>query len=503
MKELAKLKSELKVISALHTASSLLSWDESTYMPVQAAAARGEHIASLQKLAHERLTSKRMGRLLDKLTAFETSLDPDSDEACLIRVTRHDYERATSVPAKFLARAAAHFSKTYHQWSTARPENDFGKVQDALERTLEYSQEYASLFNVAHPADALIEESDPGMTVATLTPLFRKLRKALVPLVEAINAQQETDDRILKQSFPEKQQLGFGLKIAQDFGYDLSRGRQDISLHPFETSFGIHDVRITTRVKKNDLTEALFSTLHEAGHAMYEQGISPSLADTPLSEGVSSGVHESQSRLWENLVGRSYGFWEHYYPVLQKTFVRQLGGVSLQAFYRAINKVRPSLIRTDADEVTYNLHIILRFDLESQLLEGKLKVKDLPEAWRARYKQDLGVAVPDDKDGVLQDVHWFSGFIGGAFQGYTLGNIMSAQFYEAALKAHPEISREVAAGQFATLHNWLKRNIYQYGRKFSPEVLLKRSTGRVLSIEPYIRYLNTKYGEIYDLEGTR
>jgi carboxypeptidase Taq len=282
----------------------------------------------------------------------------------------------------------------------------------------------------------------------------------------------------------------------------LSRGRQDKSLHPFETSFGVNDVRITTRVRKDNLTEALFSTLHEAGHAMYEQGISPELASTPLTGGVSSGVHESQSRLWENLVGRSYGFWEHYYPKLQKVFPKQLGTVKLKTFYRAINKVSPSLIRTDADEVTYNLHVIIRFDLECALLEGKLAIKDLPEAWRVRYKSDLGVEPLDHKDGVLQDVHWFSGFIGGAFQGYTIGNIMSSQFYEAALKAHPEISQEIARGEFSTLHTWLKNNIYWHGRKFSPDEIVKRSTGKSLTIEPYIRYLKSKYGNLYKGVGS-
>ncbi len=500
---LSRLKDHLQTISALQTASSILSWDESTYMPPEGASSRGEHIATLQRLAHETFISSRMGKLLDKLSSLEPTLDPNSDEACLIRVTRRDYERATKVPAKFLAEASAHFSQTYHHWSQARPNNNFKKVQDALEKTLELSRQYASFFKVEHPADALIEESDAGMTVVTLKPLFAKLHKGLVPMVEAIKAQKETDDSVLRQFFSEKQQLEFGLKIAQDFGYDLSRGRQDLSLHPYETSFGINDVRITTRVKKNDLSEAIFSTLHEAGHALYEQGISPTLAETPLSEGVSSGVHESQSRLWENLVGRSYGFWENYYPKLQKAFPKQLGNVKLKTFYRAINKVAPSLIRTDADEVTYNLHIILRFDLECALLEGKLAIKDLPQAWKERHKKDFGIEPLDDKDGVLQDVHWFSGFIGGAFQGYTLGNIMSAQFYEAAIKAHPEIPKEISKGQFSTLHTWLKHNIYQHGRKFPPEVLLKRSTGKALSIEPYLNYLRTKYGEIYELGGRR
>jgi carboxypeptidase Taq len=496
-KDFLKLKQELQTIAALETASSILAWDESTYMPPKGAEARGQHMAILRRLSHEAFTSKKVGKLLDKLSSFESTLHPDSDEACLIRVTRYDYEKATKIPPELLAEVVEHFSKTYHLWSEARPENNFTKVQGALEQTLEYSHQIAGLYKAEHPADVFIEESDFGMTVKSIRPLFSKLRKELTPMVERIAAQKPADDSVIKQYFPEKKQLELSLGMVQDLGYDLQRGRMDLTVHPYETSFGVDDVRITTRVKRNDLTECLFSVLHEAGHALYEQGISPTLAETPLSDGVSSGVHESQSRLWENIVGRSYGFWQHYYPLLQKTFPKQLDKVKLKTFYKAINKVMPSLIRTDADEVTYNLHIIIRFDLECELLEGKLSIRDLPEAWRERYKKDLGVDVPDYKDGVLQDVHWFSGVIGGAFQGYTLGNIMSAQFYQAALKAHPEITQEISTGKFTTLHTWLKNNLYQHGRKFSPDELVKRSTGKKLSIEPYIEYLEQKYGEIY------
>jgi carboxypeptidase Taq len=282
-------------------------------------------------------------------------------------------------------------------------------------------------------------------------------------------------------------------------GYDFDRGRQDKTRHPFQTSLSLGDIRITTRVKENDLGDALFSTIHEAGHAMYEQGIRSELEGTPLQHGTSSGVHESQSRLWENIVGRSRGFWEFFYPKLQAAFPSQLGNVPLDVFYRAINKVEPSLIRTDADEVTYNLHVMIRFDLELQLLEGKLAVRDLPEAWRERYQSDLGVSAPDDRDGVLQDVHWFGGQIGGAFQGYTLGNILSAQFFEAATKARPAIPDQIARGEFSTLHGWLKENIYQHGSKFTANEIVKRVTGQPLTIEPYICYLRTKYGELYKL----
>jgi carboxypeptidase Taq len=281
----------------------------------------------------------------------------------------------------------------------------------------------------------------------------------------------------------------------------LERGRQDKAPHPFTTEFSIGDVRITTRVKEDDLGEALFSTVHEAGHAMYEQGVRVDFEGTPLAGGASSGVHESQSRLWENVVGRSRPFWCFFYPRLRAVFPDQLGDVPLEAFYRAINKVERSLIRTDADEVTYNLHVLLRFDLELDLLEGKLAGRDLPEAWRERFEADLGIVPPDDRDGVLQDVHWYGGVIGGAFQGYTLGNIMGAAFFEAALRAHPGITDEIEAGEFSTLHRWLVENIYRHGRKYTPSELVERVTGGPLTVEPYVRYLRTKYGELYRLDA--
>jgi carboxypeptidase Taq len=265
------------------------------------------------------------------------------------------------------------------------------------------------------------------------------------------------------------------------------------------TKFSLGDVRITTRFREDDFSDGFFSTVHEAGHALYEQGIEPAYEATPLAGGTSAGVHESQSRLWENVVGRSRGFWEYFYPQLQVVFPEQLGRVTLETFYRAINKVQRSLIRADADEVTYNLHIIIRFDLELDLLEGRLAVKDLPEAWHARYQADLGVRAADDRDGVLQDVHWFGGLVGGAFQGYTLGNVLSAQFFAEALKAEPGIPADITRGEFDRLHGWLKANIYRPGSKYTAPELVQRVTGGGLSVAPYLRYLRAKYGELYDL----
>ncbi|MGL4612009.1 MAG: carboxypeptidase M32 [Trueperaceae bacterium] len=498
--KLLNLKARLQEITDLYAANYVLGWDQSTYMPKGGAEARGRQIATLSKLAHQKFTDPALGNLLEDLRSFEQTLPYDSDNASLLRFTRKGYGKALKVPDAFVATTSQHFSDVYELWAEARLANDYKKILPALEKTLELSQEFSSFFSkFDHVADPHIDAGDEGMTVATVRPLFASLRQELVPLVEAIPARAEADDSAIKQFFPEDKQLAFGLHIAQAFGYDLARGRQDKTLHPFATHFSVNDVRITTRVKENDLSEALFSTLHEAGHAMYEQGVSLTLDPTPLAAGTSSGVHESQSRLWENVVGRSFGFWQHYYPKLQKTFPERLNNVPLEAFYKAINKVSRSLIRTDADEVTYNLHVIIRFDLECELLEDKLSVKDLPEAWCERYKRDLGVFSETDTDGVLQDVHWFSGFIGGAFQGYAIGNILSSQFYDAALQAHPEIPKEIIKGQFSTLHTWMRENIYQHGSKFTAPEIIKRATGQDLTIEPYVRYLKTKYGELYQL----
>jgi carboxypeptidase Taq len=501
--KLQELKMRLMEINDLEAAASVLGWDQTTYMPPGGADARARQMATLAKLAHEKFTDPAIGRLLEDLRPWEESQAYDSDEASLIRVTRRDYERATQVPPSFVARRSDHRAKSYAAWARARPENDFAAVEPFLEKTLDLSREYSEFFpGYEHIADPLIDIHDHGMKALTVRDLFGQLRVRLLPLVQAIAAQPVADDACLHWTFPKERQEAFFLDVVKAFGYDYERGRHDISPHPYTTEFSITDVRFTVRYKENRLGDALFSAFHESGHAMYEQGINMAYEGTPLAIGTSAGVHESQSRLWENVVGRSPGFWTFYYPKLQAVFPEQLGDVSLDAFYRAINKVEPSLIRTDADEVTYNLHVMLRFDLELDLLEGKLAVRDLPEAWCARYETDLGIVPPDHRDGVLQDVHWYFARIGGMFQGYTLGNILGAQFYQAALQAHPEIPAEIEQGRFDILLGWLTDNIYQHGCKYTASELVERVTGGPLRIEPYITYLRTKYGELYALPVT-
>jgi len=497
---LAELKSRLREIGDLNFAGAVLNWDQATYMPKDGAGARSRQAALLSRLAHEKSVDPEFGRLIDALAPHGETLPYDGDEASLIRVARRDFEKAIRVPADFVERASAHGSASYDAWTRARPANDFAAMRPFLEKTVELSREYAGYFAPwQHVADPVIDDFDPGMSTVSVRTLFAALRRELVPMVDAICEQPAPDAGALRGTFAEGAQLAFNMGVVRRLGYDFDRGRLDKTLHPFCTKFSAGDVRITTRIDPHDIGQALFSTVHEAGHAMYEQGIDAALADTPLGSGVSAGVHESQSRLWENLVGRSRGFWEHFYPALQSAFADPFGAVAADAFYRAINKVARSLIRTDSDEVTYNLHIMMRFDLEQDLLEGRLAVKDLPAAWRERIKADLGVAPDDDRDGCLQDVHWFTGLIGGSFQGYAIGNILSAQFHAAAAAAHPEIPREIAAGEFATLRAWLVRHVHRRGRKFEPADLVRRATGLPMSIGPYLAYLRAKYGELYRL----
>jgi len=499
-KKLNELKALLAEVNDLNNAAAVLGWDQATYMPAGGSPARGRQMATLAKVAQEKFIDRQVGKLLDDLAKYEESLPYDSDDASYIRVTRHDYERALKVPPEFLAELNVHGAESYQAWTEARPANDFAKVRPNLEKTLDLSRKLADFFpGYEHIADPLIDFADYGMKASSVRALFKELRENLVPIVKAIASQAPADDACLRKHYPEAEQMAFGEDVVRQLGYDFNRGRIDKTHHPFMTSFSIGDVRITTRVKEDFLGETLFSNVHEAGHAMYEQGNDPAHEGTPLAGGTSAGVHESQSRLWENVVGRSRGFWEYFFPKLQAKFPEQLRGVSLDTFYRAINKVEKSLIRTDADEVTYNLHVMLRLDFELQLLEGKLSIRDLPEAWHERFESDFGIVPPNDSDGVLQDVHWYGGIIGGAFQGYTLGNVMSALFYGEALKAHPEIPNEMKQGKFSTLHSWLTQNIYRHGRKYTAPELVKRVTGADLTIQPYINYLKTKYGALYSL----
>ncbi len=497
--KLNRLKEILGEVADLGQAAALLSWDQQAYMPPGAVETRGQQLGTLEKLSHQMFTSDEVGKLLEELKPWAEQQDHDGEVYRLIKVTAHDYEKATRVPAAYIVKQAQITAVSNQAWVDARTKSDFSIFLPHLENVVALAREYVSFFPpVEHPYDTLLDGYEPGMRTADVKTIFDTLRLQQVELIHAIAQRPQVDNSFLHLEYPEADQLAFGMRVAKDFGFDLRRGRQDKSPHPFCTSFGMDDVRITTRVTPNFLNTALFGTLHETGHALYEQGIGHTWARTPLAGGASLAIHESQSRLWENIVGRSRAFWEHYYPELQTIFSSQLGNVSLDQFYKGINRVQPSLIRVEADEATYNLHIMLRLELEIAMLEGSISFKDLPEIWNTKMQEYLGVRPDNDAMGVLQDIHWSWGLF-GYFSTYALGNLVAAQLMERFRVLTPEIDDMIRSGDFSALLSWLRVKIHQYGRKYEPQELVERVTKSRIDPAPYVRYLRAKYSEIYGL----
>jgi carboxypeptidase Taq len=497
--KLTQLKATLSEVVDLKYAQALLAWDQETYMPPGGAAGRGYQVGTLAKIAHEKFTSDEVGQLLDDLDPLASQLPSDSDDACLIKITRREYQKSKRVPSAWVEENTRVTSNAYSIWEKAKAASDFVLFQPELEKIVSLCRQYASFFQpYRHVYDPLLDNYEPGLKTAEVQTIFNALRPQQVDLLQAIAEKTGPDNSFLSIDYPEKTQLDFGKEVIARFGFDWQRGRQDLSVHPFTSAFNTGDVRITTRVNPQQLKTAIFGSMHEAGHAMYEQGIDPSLERTPLAGGVSMAIHESQSRLWENLVGRSRPFWSYFYPRLQQLFPGQLGNISLDTFYRGINRVEPGLIRVEADEATYNLHIMLRLELEIALIESSLDVKNLPEAWNSRMKNYLGLTPPDHARGVLQDVHWSLGSF-GYFSTYALGNLVSVQIWEAIHKDLPTLGKSISAGDFRPLLDWLREKIHRHGSKFEPKDLIRRVTGTEITPEPYLRYLITKYSEIYHL----
>ena len=494
------LKSRLGDVVTLQNVLALVDWDQQTQMPSGAANAKARHLELLSKLEHEMKTDDETGSLIASAEKEVTNASYDSFDGSFVRVARRDYDRARKLPTDLVAEMSRVQTIAHEHWVKARQDNDFAAFVPSLTKILELKQREIECKGYKdHPYDALLDNFEIGLTAADVDAMFSELRVELVPLVKAITERGNViDDSALHQDFPEDKQRAFAEMVVSKYGFDFTRGRQDKAVHPFCTSFSRDDVRITTRFDPKWLSPALFGTLHEAGHGMYEQGSDPSLEGTILNGGASLGVHESQSRLWENVIGRSYPFWTHFYPKLQETFPAQLGSVSLDSFYRAINKVEPSFIRVEADEATYNLHIMIRFELERDLIGGKLAIKDLPEAWNAKSKAYLGIVPPTNALGVLQDIHWSFGGL-GYFPTYSMGNLLSVQLYDAAVKAHPAIPEEIADGEFSTLLGWMHTNIHQHGSKYEPKELIVKATGEPMQSRSYMKYLKTKYSAIYGL----
>ncbi|MBA2441881.1 MAG: carboxypeptidase M32, partial [Rubrobacter sp.] len=462
---------------------------------------RAEQLSTLSRLAHGITVEDETRRLLEAAEEHLDGEDPDSDDRAIVRLARRGYDQSTKLPSRLVAELSRETALAEPAWAAARAESDWSRFAPHLERILALQRESAEhLGYEEHPYNALTDLYERGATRSGLAAMFESLKAGVVPLLRQIVESSGGEDRKAPVfgEFDEGAQERFGEAVIRRFGYDFSRGRQDRAVHPFCIGMDPGDVRITTRFDPNWLPVALFGTFHEAGHGMYEQGVDPGYARTPLAGGTSMGVHESQSGLWENLVGRSRPFWGHLYPELQKTFPEALGSTDLETFYRAINAVEPSEIRVEADELTYNLHILLRFELEVELLDGKLSVAELPEAWNAKMEEYLGLTPENDARGVLQDVHWAAGLL-GYFPTYTIGNVLSVQLFEKAKEERPEIPAGIENGEFEALHGWLRENVHRSGSKYDPQDLVRRVTGSPLDTEPYLRYLRNKFGELYNL----
>jgi carboxypeptidase Taq len=496
--ELGALKERMTELSDLGRIHSMLFWDQNTMMPPRGAAARADHSATLELISHGKLTDPVVGRLLDVLEPWAAGEDPDADDVRLIAAVRRDHEKAVRVPAELAAEMSHADALGQQKWQEARAASDFSHFRDALALHVDLRHRYVACFDAAeHPYDVLLDDFEPGFTTAELRPILETLRDALVDLVAA-NAGDDAGARnngVFSGPFEADDQRRAVMDVLEAVGFEADGWRLDPAPHPFAQSLGPTDVRITTRYDLHDFGVAHFSALHEFGHGLYEAGIAPELARSPLGQPVSLGIHESQSRLWENVVGRSRPFCAWVLPLLREHLGPGLRGVDAEAFYRAVNSVQRSLIRVNADETTYNLHIILRFELELALLEGVLAVDDLPAAWNEGMARLLGVEVRDDASGVLQDVHWGAGLF-GYFPTYTLGNLVAAQLWTRLQADLPEIEDQLGRGELAPLRDWLREHIHRHGRKYPPRELLDRVTGDSLRPEPFLDYLRAKLADL-------
>lgn len=494
-------------VNDLLCADSVLKWDARTMMPAGGAETRAKQLATLTVLAREHLVADESRRLLEAAESETAHLPEDSVERGMCAQVREAIDYHLRIPAEMVQKKAEIGSIGQHIWAKARAEDDYDAFVPVMEQTVALNREMAECIGYEeHPYDALMYRFEPGETVRSLQPLFAKLKEGLIPLVEAIGQKEAPRTDFLERPFPVEQQLEFALKMAQKLGYDTNRGRLDLTVHPFEVSFTRNDVRITTRVNDEWMPKCLFGTLHETGHGLYEQFCDPAYTRTPFATdlislyavgGVSFGAHESQSRLFENHVGRSREFWELNFGELHDAFPEQLDGIDAETFWRAVNRVEPGLVRVESDELTYDFHVMLRVEIEAALIDGSLSVADLPEMWNAKMKEYLGVDVPNNRLGVLQDVHWSSGQI-GTFCNYTIGNVMAGQLFARAMEEE-DVRDGMASAHYHPLREWMTEHVHRHGRRYTRNQLLEMATGRTLEPAPYIEHLTSKYTEIYDL----
>jgi carboxypeptidase Taq len=480
----------------LNHAAAVLEWDQEVYMPPKGAEIRGRQLATLASQAHELLTSPGFGNLLTDLSQRS---DLTGSEKININLSLKDYNKNKKLPSEFVEELSRQTSICFNAWIAARAQNDFSIFAPSLTRMIELKKNQAELYGYSqHCYDALLDDYEEGATVAMLDPIFNGIKQQLPVILAKIKSAPQVSNDCFHQHFPKRQQWDFGISVLSAMGFDFQAGRQDYSAHPFTTSFAPSDVRITTRVDENNFTSMLWSCIHEGGHGLYEQGLPQEQYGLPLGSAVSLGIHESQSRFWENCIGRGADFWSHFYSQLQNIFPDQLGHVSLDTFYKAANRVEPSLIRTEADEVTYHFHIMMRYEIEKALLDGTLAVPDIPERWNQLYMQFLGVKPPDDNTGVLQDVHWSHGSF-GYFPTYTLGSFYAAQLYHQAATDIPDLHAMIASGKFTPLIAWLREKVHRFGRQFNSEELCERITGKKLDTALFITYIEEKYKTVYGI----
>ena len=486
---LTELKERLGKLTDLRRTQAVLFWDMTVFMPPGGAPTRAAQLGTMEEITHAHVVDDRFGELFVELEPYAASLPDDSDDAALVRVAQRDWNRARRVPAALAVEFARAAAESYEMWVKAREESDFAVFRPSLERIVDLRRQYIECFAPYDDAyDVLLEDYEPGMRTSEIREVFSVLTPALRALV-AEHASEE-DDPFMRGPFPIAAQEALSRELVEAFGASWDQFRLDETVHPFEVAFGLGDIRLTSRYAEDDLL-SLFTAMHEAGHGIYEWGVSPTLERTPLCEGVSATLHESQSRLWENVVGRSLPFWRWFYPRLQETFPGPLGDVPLDDFHRAANRVRRSFIRVDADETSYGLHIILRFELEQELISGRLSVADLPEAWNTRFEELMGISVPNDALGVLQDAHWSDGGF-GYFPTYLLGTVLSVQIWNRVRDVIPDLEEQIERGEFGPLHAWLRENIYALGRKFTPAETIERAVGGPIDPQPYLAYLGEK-----------
>ena len=490
-----------KEIALIGSTSAVLGWDQEVNMPPKGAEWRAEQSAYLSGLAHRKSTDPKINDLLLAIEKSDLVSDPLGDVAVNVREWRHQYDRATKLPTEFVEIFSRTASLAQHVWAEARAKSDFSLYAPKLGELIELTKQKADYFGYDDkPYDALLDEFEPGEKTENVKQLFAGLREELVPFLQAIvNAPRQPDASIVEdRHYPVDRQRILGEMASAAYGLDYASARLDVSTHPFSTNFGPGDQRITTRFDSRNFGDSFFSVLHETGHALYEQNLPDEFFGLPRGDAVSLGIHESQSRTWENLVGRSRAFWQHFYPITRQLFPQTLADVSMEDFHFAVNAVKPGYIRVEADEVTYNLHIMLRFEIEQAIINEGLPVEEIPAAWNALFKEYLGLDVPDDSLGVLQDIHWSFGAI-GYFPTYALGNLYGAQFFAQARKEIPDLDAHFAAGDFEPLLNWLREHIYQHGQRYRAHDLVQVITGEPLSYKPLMSYLRNKYSDLYGL----